>query len=143
MTQEKHIKTLKNLQALQQKKDEKYEQIIKKIKAKREPIRISFDWTFSKFFWRFILICAIVGISIFGNAWQFVIYRENTQTIRELENYSTIFRFARANNGIRAIDIDRIWQDLEKPDTTDLLRVVYDIIWEFESGESVVRQTRN
>ena len=143
MTQKQHIETVKNLQAIQKKNDEKYEQVIKELKAKREPIRISFNWKASKVFWKFLIVIILAITSAIGNVWQFTIYRENLQTIRELENYSIIFRFAKARGGIYANEIDRVWQEFQESDTTKLMRDIFDIIRDFENGESVIRKIKN
>ena len=139
MTKKEHEKIVRILQA---KNQERHDKIVKKLLAKREPMRISFDWKFSNVFWRFVIVSIFAIVSIVGNIWQFTIYRENTQTIRELENYAIIVRFTRANNGIILSDMNRILQDFQRTDTTALKLHVLEIIEDFESGESIIRQTR-
>ena len=139
MTKKEHEKIVRILQA---KNQERHDKIVKELLAKREPMRISLDWKFSKVFWRFAVVCLLAIAFAVGNVWQFAIYRENTQTIRELENYAIIVRFTRANNGIILSDMNRILQDFQRTDTTALKLHVLEIIEDFESGESIIRQTR-
>jgi len=142
MTKNEHEKIVRILQA---KNQERHDKIVKELLAKREPMRISFDWKFSNVFWRFVIVSIFAIVSIVGNIWQFTIYRENTQTIRKLENYSIIVRFTNARGFIYSNELHRVLQDLQCPtgDTTRLLQDVHRIIREFESGKSLIRQVEN
>jgi hypothetical protein len=89
------------------------------------------------------LICLIFGLSVIGNIRQYSTIKNQTQTIKELNTFSVIFRFARANDGISASAIDRIWQEYQTPDTTALKLHIHKVIAEYESGESIIKNTKN
>ena len=65
---------------------------------------------------------------------------ENQKTIRELKTYSTIVRFIIARNDNVVSDIYRIWQEYQTPDSTELKRLIEDMIFEYENVERLMKK---
>jgi len=139
-----YAKTLEFLQENHKKQLDQKDDEIRKLKKRRDPIKVSFNWKRSKFFWQFMIVLAILVSSLVWNGFQFFDHREQKQTIQRLEHYSIVVRVAKTMNGIEANDIHRILRDLQNStgDTTRLMHEVYRRIQEFESGEATIQRVQ-